>query len=123
MPPAILIVEDEIAIRRFIRTALTAAGYITVEAANTAQAAEVVRSYPGKIQLAILDIVMPGGSGMDFANQLHISTPETRVLYISGFADSIAFESIGREHPAGVLPKPFTVTALLARVRESLGAG
>lgn len=122
-PPAILIVEDETAVRRFIRHALTNAGYITVEAATAAQAEEVARAYPGEIQLAILDIVMPGGSGIDFASWLQIEKPNTKILYISGYADSIAFESIGRELPDAVLPKPFTANKLLARVREFLGEG
>ena len=96
-------------------------GYVTLEAANTSQAEAVVRSYPGEVWLAILDLVMPGGSGLDFANQLDIERPGTKVLYVSGFADSVACESIGRGQPNAVLMKPFTGRQLLARVQEILG--
>ena len=120
-PSAILIVEDEAPIRHLIRKTLMRGGYVTLEAANTSQAEAVVRSYPGKVWLAILDLVMPGGSGLDFANQLDIERPGTKVLYISGFADSVASESIGLGQPNAVLMKPFTARQLLARVQELLG--
>ena len=120
-PSAILIVEDEAPIRHLIRKILTRAGYVTLEAANTNQAEAVVRAYHGKVQLAILDLVITGGSGTDFANQLDIERPGTKVLYISGFGDSVAAESIVRSQPDAMLMKPFTGRQLLAHVKELLG--
>ena len=121
LPPAILIVEDQAQLRRLIRTVLTRAGYATLEASRVTAAEEVIRSFSGKIRLAILDIVMPGGSGLDFANQLDIEFPGTKILYISGFVQSVAVESIGRRQPAAILLKPFTGAQLLARVQLMLG--
>src|ERR1017187_10021536 len=58
---------------------------------------------------------------IDAVCQLDIERPGTKVLYISGFADSVASESIGRGQPNAVLMKPFTGRQLLARVQEILG--
>jgi DNA-binding response OmpR family regulator len=123
LPPAIVIVEDEAPIRRLIRNALLKAGYFTLEAGDAARAEGVMRSYTGKIQLVILDIVMPGGGGLDFANQLDVEFPGILILYISGFVESVAVESISRRKPELILTKPFTGSQLVARVRDLLAAG
>jgi two-component system KDP operon response regulator KdpE len=119
-PPAILIVDDEPAIRRLIRNTLVRAGYVTLEANSAVQALSVIRSYSGKIQLAILDFVMPGGGGLDLANQLDVDLPGTTILYISGLVHSVAVASLAQQQPRAILTKPFTGAQLLARVRELL---
>ena len=55
--------------------------------------------YDGPIPLAIVDLVMPTVGGLDFANQLRIERPATKVLYISGRGGSIEVESLRREAP------------------------
>jgi two-component system cell cycle sensor histidine kinase/response regulator CckA len=121
-PPAILIVDDRADVRRFIRTTLVKAGYVALEASTTTQASSIMGSYAGEVQLVILDIVIPGGSGLDFANQLDVDRPGTKILYISGFVDSVAVESISRRQPDAILSKPFTGSQLLARVRDLAGS-
>jgi CheY-like chemotaxis protein len=121
-PPVILIIEDEPSIRRLIRRVLANNGYGTLEAANGEQGLEFAKNYAGEIPLAILDIVMPRLGGLDVANQLHIDRPATKLLYISGFLDSVAMESITRESPDSVLAKPFTSKRLLQQVRKLLAA-
>jgi DNA-binding response OmpR family regulator len=77
-------------------------------------------SYSGIIPLVIVDIMMPGVNGLDFANQLSIERPQSEILYISGFTGSIAVESIALRKPQSVLPKPFTGQQLVARVQQLL---
>ena len=120
IPAAILIVEDEEATRRFLRTALTRAGYTVLQAGGGLEAMSVMLSFPGDIRLVVLDIIMPGVNGLDFANQLAIDRPQTKILYISGYTESVAVDSISRRMPHAVLPKPFTGYQLVERVREIL---
>ena len=115
---AILLVEDDRQARRFLSSTLKAAGYDVLEAQSGLEAMAVALSYPGEIPLAILDIVMPVVSGLDVANQLAMDRPTTTILYISGFTDSIAVDSISRRKPQSVLRKPFTPSEFLARVRK-----
>jgi DNA-binding NarL/FixJ family response regulator len=78
--------------------------------------------YEGEIALAVVELKMPGISGMDLANQISIERPETEVLYLSDQLNSIAAESISNARPQVLLPKPFSVGQLLDRVRYLLAA-
>ncbi|HLH15820.1 MAG TPA: response regulator [Bryobacteraceae bacterium] len=116
--PTVLVVEDDDALRRFIRRTLTEAGYDVIEASGGLEARQVALGRGVPIGLAVLDIVMAAGSGLDFANELLLERPSTPILYISGFADSLAVESIQRRTPDSILLKPFTASAFLDRVQR-----
>lgn len=120
--PTILVVEDDTSVRLFLNTVLRDAGYTIIEANGGIAAEEVLRTYAGEIQLVILDMVMPRGNGLDFANRLSIERPSTEVLYISGFVDSVAVSSIVQRKPEAMLKKPFTSGELLQRVKGLLAA-
>ena len=119
-PPAILIVEDDPAIRTLVNRTLTGEGWRTLSAGGGVEALEVIVKYDGPIPLAIVDLVMPQFGGLDFANQLRVDRPATKVLYISGWAGSIELESLRHEAPQAVLQKPFTPTELVERIRDLL---
>ncbi len=114
----ILVVDDEFPVRLMIRTTLAGAGYRVLDAGNARDAGFLMKAHRGAIDALIVDIVMPGVSGLDFASQVFTTHPESRILYISGFHGSVAVESIRRRSPANLLTKPFTGAQLLARVRE-----
>ncbi len=116
--PTVLVVEDDDGLRRFIRRILSGAGYTVIEAGGGLEARQVALERDVPIGLAVLDIVMAAGSGLDFANELLIARPSTPILYISGFADSLAVESIRRRTPDCLLLKPFTAAAFLDRVQQ-----
>jgi hypothetical protein len=117
---AILIVEDDAAVRRLIDRTLTDQGWPTIPAASAAEAITRAIQYDGPIPLAVVDIVMPQIGGFDLANQLQTARPTTRVLYISGYADSVAVDSLSATAPESILRKPFTAVELLVRIRELL---
>jgi CheY-like chemotaxis protein len=120
--PAILIAEDKVCVRRLIRLSLLQARYMILEAGDGVQALSIVRSYRGPIALAILDLIMPHAGGMDVASQLAIDRPATAILYISGFAESVAAQSIAQVKPWSFLQKPFTPSELVDRVSRILGS-
>ena len=118
--PAILVVEDQAAIRRQLKRALERHGFSVIEAGTAMQGLSLVQANHGSIDLAILDIVMPGMSGLDLAAELIREHPDIRILYTSGKVDSVAMEVIARSSPETVLPKPFTTVELIERVRYLL---
>jgi DNA-binding response OmpR family regulator len=120
VPPAILIVEDDAAVRKLLDRTLSQQGWKTLAAAGAIEALSMLLQYDGPIPLAIVDLVMPGMGGLDLANQLRIDHPATKVLYMSGSAGSIAMESLRREAPESLLQKPFTTAELLERMRALL---
>jgi CheY-like chemotaxis protein len=116
----VLLVEDEAAVRGLVREILASAGYVILEAASGAEALQRSRDHDGPIQLMMTDVVMPGMSGPELANQITSTRPGLRILFTSGYTN----DDLG---PHGVLgpgrafmQKPLTPDDLAARVREIL---
>jgi two-component system cell cycle sensor histidine kinase/response regulator CckA len=117
----ILLVEDEEALRAIAREILEEHGYRVIEAAGANEALEAAHRHPEPIELVITDVVMPGMNGRMLAEALVAARPELRVLYMSGYTDDVIAHRGVLEPGALFLEKPFTVQALLSRVRAALG--
>jgi CheY-like chemotaxis protein len=115
----ILLVEDEVELRRMAEEILSRRGYRVLAAAPDAAFA-TAEGHRGRIDLLVTDVVMPGVSGREVADRLVRLRPETKVLYISGYAG----EALGRhgvlDDHAHLLAKPFLPADLLRKVREVL---
>lgn len=118
MKPTVLVVEDQPALRRLIVRMLDRHGMEALEAGRAAQGLALVRERLGAVDLAVVDMVMPGMSGLDLATELEREYPKVKILYISGYTDSIAMDVIARRDPDAVLLKPFTEQALLDHVNR-----
>jgi two-component system cell cycle sensor histidine kinase/response regulator CckA len=116
----VLVVEDEDAVRKLIRSVLTRAGYIVLEASDGAEALELCRSYAGPIQLVISDLVMPQMSGSELADQLAARRPDIRLLLMSGYTAASVVKQRALDPQTSFLQKPFTPAALAEKVRETL---
>jgi CheY-like chemotaxis protein len=95
----ILLVEHDVAVRTRTPALLADHGFKVVEAAGGLEAVAVMLSYEGEIALAIVEIILPGVNGLDFANQLVIDRPKTEILYVSASPDSVAADSISHRSP------------------------
>jgi two-component system cell cycle sensor histidine kinase/response regulator CckA len=120
MARTVLVVDDETPLRRFLQACLKYGGYDVIEAGSADEAVRLVQAHSGAIVLAVLDILLPGASGLDLSNELLRHRPEVPVLYITGLMDSIAVEGIALRRPQCVLRKPFTATQLMSRVNMLL---
>jgi len=116
----VLVVEDESAVRSFTRMVLQRSGYRVIEASNGEEALSRSRAHPGEIQLLVTDMVMPGMGGRQVAEALERQRPRVRVLYLSGYTENAIGQrgALGSELP--FLQKPFTMEALLHKVRQVL---
>jgi len=72
----------------------------------------------GGVDLVIMDLVMPGSGGLDIANELLTIRPKVKILYTTGYSNSVMSQCIATGAPAAMLPKPFSPDDLLARVKE-----
>jgi PAS domain S-box-containing protein len=116
----ILLVEDNAQLRLLAATILKQAGY-TVIMSNSAEEAEVLAfRYPGPIHMLLTDVVMPGTSGHEVARRVSVQRPETRVLYMSGYADDTVVNHGVLDAGINFLEKPFTPSSLIQRVRRVL---
>jgi two-component system, cell cycle sensor histidine kinase and response regulator CckA len=116
----LLLVEDSDPMRALSRSLLESAGYSVIEAPTPAEALEIIRSDPGTISLMITDVVMPGMSGRQLAEQIAPLRPEMQVLYVSGYTDDAVVNHGVLESGMAFLQKPFTREALTRKVRELL---
>jgi two-component system cell cycle sensor histidine kinase/response regulator CckA len=116
----ILLVEDQDAVRELARTVLESQGYAVVEAISGEQAEQLANGRPGKINLLLTDVVMPGMSGRELAQRLSTGSPEMRVLFMSGYTDNVIAQGGVLEAGMSFLQKPFSPRVLAAKVREVL---
>jgi PAS domain S-box-containing protein len=116
----ILVVEDDEMVRRLVRQTLEQEGYRLMDAPEPVEACRIAEAFKGPIQLLITDVVMPNSSGRELAAQIVHRRPETKVLYMSGYAD-LAFVNRGAE-PSNFLQKPFTPATLTQQVRDVLAS-
>ena len=79
----VLLVEDLDILREMIRDFLESLGIEVLEASNAAEAIHTARSHPGKIDLLLTDVEMPGMSGWESASEIAARRPSIRILYMS----------------------------------------
>jgi len=120
---ALLVVDDDDAVRLLARRILQDAGYRVVEAAHGAAALELVQADPAAFALVLTDVAMPvlDGPGLALALAELVSPPP--VLFMSGYADRAFVESRLAGLGAGFLPKPFTIAELTEAVAGAVGGG
>jgi PAS domain S-box-containing protein len=118
----ILLLEDDSSVRRLAAAVLRKGGFAVMEAKAGTEALSLSERISLPIRLLITDIVLPGMGGPAVAARLQGQRPAMKVLFISGYSDeTIARQGIPRTG-ASFLAKPFSPEALLAKVREVLGA-
>ena len=117
----ILVVEDAEAIRKMVCAALTQIGYTCLEAADGAEALQMLNG-GSKVRLVLTDIVMPRMGGPELAEHLALTRPDLRVIFMSGYADHPVIQS-RKESATEFLAKPFTASALADTVRRVLNSG
>ena len=117
----ILLVEDEGAVRMQIRDGLQQLGYAVLEAPNAVRALQVSNQLGKPIDLLLADVVLPGMSGWDLAQQLTSIQPNMKVLYISGYIDDMEVVHGMSSTNAAFLQKPFTPETIAEKVRDLLG--
>ncbi len=121
MSGTVLVAEDEDAVRMLVRTVLTEAGFRVLGAASGSDAAALLDTLTEPLELLITDVVMPGMIGPDLARLVLERFPDTRVLYITGYATHSAVPLGFLQEEDALLQKPFLPEQLLAKVHERLG--
>ena len=119
----ILVVEDEISVRRLGAEFLASSGYSVLEAQDGGEALQECEQHRGPIHLLMTDLVMPGMSGWELAMRLAGQRPEMKVIYVSGYTDDTIVPHGVLEEEIAFLPKPFSLNELAHKVREALESG
>jgi nitrogen-specific signal transduction histidine kinase/ActR/RegA family two-component response regulator len=117
---AVLVVEDEPALRALISVSLEKRGYHVLVAEDGAAAIRILENNPGDIDLVVSDIMMPKMNGLELRKKALLLVPEMRFLFISGYAEDTIGQTAHLPQDAGYLEKPFLPAELARKVRALL---
>jgi CheY-like chemotaxis protein len=115
----ILVVDDEPTVLNFCKLILSRGGYRVLEAKSAAEALAVVKSAE-PIQLALLDVVMPGMNGVELAKRLRQMEPKPEILLMSGYSVNEVRNIAGGDCPFRLVWKPFKADPLLRMIQTVL---
>ncbi len=116
----VLLVEDEDPVREVTALLLESLGYQVLQASDAQEALNLMQNTRARIDLLLTDVVMPGMSGRELAEQFHLRDPALKVLFQSGYTDDMVVRHGILHAEVQFLQKPFTVEALAKKVREVL---
>ena len=117
---SILLVEDEDGVRGIAAQLLASFGYSVIEASDGEKALEIIKEQSGNIDLLISDVVMPGMDGPALLKEARPWLTNTRVMFISGYAERDLAKTLEDDRAISFLPKPFTLRQLAERVQQEL---
>jgi DNA-binding response OmpR family regulator len=115
----LLVVENETAVRALVQMALERHGYVVLTAESGSEALRLAAAHQGAIDLLITDVVMPDLPGPELARRLIEHRPEIATLFMSGY-EALGEDASSFPVPVDFIQKPFSPSALAARVREML---
>jgi two-component system cell cycle sensor histidine kinase/response regulator CckA len=116
----VMIVDDEEIVRRAARRILSTGGIEVVEASSGKEALEIFREEPGVYKLALVDLVMPGMSGVELVKALRALRPDLPVVFSSGYDARALAESASSDAKTSFLQKPYSARDMLNSVRNAL---
>jgi CheY-like chemotaxis protein len=116
----VLVVDDVRLARQIAVRILSEEGYRVLEADGADEALEVLSEARGRVDLVLLDVVMPNGDGVDLTKSIKADWPDQRLLYMSAHPAEILARHGLKDLNVPFLAKPYTRTELLTKVRSAL---
>jgi two-component system cell cycle sensor histidine kinase/response regulator CckA len=116
----ILLVEDEEGLRSLNARGLRSRGYSVIEASNGVEALEALEERNGAVDLVVSDVVMPEMDGPTLLKMMRSRSPDLKIIFVSGYAEDAFEKSLPENQQFAFLPKPFTLSQLVAAVKETM---
>ena len=116
----ILVVDDEVPVLNLCTDILRMGGYEVIGAHSGEEALQLLGQGGDGVQLALLDIMMPGLNGVETARRIQTTSPATRVVLMSGYNGADVAKLIGEDSSIPIIWKPFRAKSLLRMVENVL---
>ena len=116
----VLLVEDEAPVRAFASRALRMRGFTVIEAANAEEALDKLGDTDMRIDVFVTDVVMPGMDGPSWVQKALEDRPNTKVVFVSGYAEDMLSKAQDNIPNSVFLPKPFSLAELTTTVHGQL---
>lgn len=118
--PTVLVVDDEYNIRAMIKEIMEMNGYEVLTAGNGRDGVDLYQRHKGKIDLVILDMVMPVMDGRTTFIEIKNINPKQKILIISGYSQKEDLDEILRKGAVGFMRKPFQLDEIVKKIKEIL---
>ena len=116
----ILLVEDEEGLRSLNARGLRSRGYSVIEASNGIEAMEALEEKDGAVDLVVSDVVMPEMDGPTLLREMRIRNPNLKIIFVSGYAEEAFDKSLPENEQFAFLAKPFALSALVEKVKQTM---
>ncbi|MBU1714667.1 MAG: PAS domain S-box protein [Proteobacteria bacterium] len=116
----ILVAEDDTAVRELSRRILEAFGYTVITAKNGEEAITIFMENKERINLVLLDMIMPKKNGKEVSEAINKVCPKMKILFTSGYTMEIITNKELQEDDFAFIQKPYQSKSLLSKVREVL---
>ncbi|MCP4654671.1 MAG: response regulator [bacterium] len=117
----ILVADDDAAVQLLLGRLLKMKGFSVVPAVDGPSVVEALRSHGGAIRLVLLDLTMPGMSGIEMMRQIREVRPDVPVFVMTGHREGDILSQLDPGEITGFLGKPFQPPELLAKIQQALG--
>lgn len=118
----ILLVEDEDGLRSLNARGLRSRGYSVIEASNGIEAIEALEQKNGAVDLVVSDVVMPEMDGPTLLREMRVRNPNLKIIFVSGYAEEAFEKSLPENEQFAFLAKPFALSALVEKVKETMSS-
>ncbi len=116
----ILVVEDDKLVREYVLTQLRSLGYVTLDAANGAEALAIIAA-GNQFDLLFTDVIMPGAmNGRQLATEVQKSKPGLKVLFTSGYTENAIIHHGRLDTGVLLLAKPYRKSDMAGMIRKAL---
>jgi two-component system cell cycle sensor histidine kinase/response regulator CckA len=116
----IMVVDDEPEIRKLVAAMAGQTGYTVITADSGEHALSLMKHQKSPLSLLITDVVQPGMSGPMLADKLTAIQPDLKVLYMSGYDNTMVVQKYVVEKGHALLTKPFTTSQFQAKLQSLL---
>jgi len=118
----ILVVEDDELVLKLAEQALNLAGYTVLTGRDGVEALQLFEKYADKIDLVIMDVVMPRMGGKEAMDRILKLRPGTPYIFSSGYSENAVHTNFIQKRGLHLLSKPYQNESLLRTIREVLGS-
>ena len=115
---AVLLVEDEDAIRLAVAKMLRKKGFSVLETGDGRAAVDLFRAHAPQIEAVLLDVTLPAMSGREVFQELRKTRPAVKVILTSAYGRDHALETVGGEQSELYIRKPYQLNQLAETIRE-----
>ncbi len=118
----VLVVEDQAPVLKVVERSLTRSGFNVITASTPEEGLRLLQEHGSLVDLLLTDVVMPQMSGPELATKARTSSPDLKVMFMSGYSGDTVSEGVGLLSNTAIVEKPFRPAELVSRVRELLGS-